>query len=209
MFIEMVQTDPGQYIGWIAIVGFSICVHEYAHAYTAYKFGDETAADEGHLTLNPVIQMGPMSLLMLVLIGIAWGMVPVDDSKLRDRRLAGVVAFAGPLSNLTLSLIFGGMLAVAAQTTGSTPVTHFLAVGAMTNGALFVLNMLPFPPLDGYQILASQIQAIRRLPPDIVRNASFVLLLLIFLTDFFGFIWSGGQAIATAFQRFWLLILPF
>lgn len=209
MFIEKAFENPALYIGWIVLVGFSICVHEYAHAYAAYRLGDDTAAEEGHLSLNPLVQMGPMSLVMLFLLGIAWGMVPVNTSRLKNARLAGVVAFAGPASNLVLSAIFSLAMVIVAHQAGTSPIVEFMSIGAVTNGALFVLNLIPIPPLDGYQIIASQSRAVRNLPPEIIRQASFILILLIFLTNLFTFVWIGGDAIAMTFEKFWLLLLPF
>ena len=78
MFIQYISTDPVFYFGWIVLAAFSICCHEYAHAYVALRVGDDTAARDGHLTLNPLVQMGFQSMLMLVFFGIAWGAVPVS-----------------------------------------------------------------------------------------------------------------------------------
>ena len=98
MFIEYFTTNPGFAITWIGIVMFSICLHEYAHAATALKLGDDTAANEGHLTLNPMIQMGLMSIIFLFIIGIAWGSVPVDERRLRGKYGPAIVAVASSRS---------------------------------------------------------------------------------------------------------------
>ncbi|MCO5045505.1 MAG: hypothetical protein M9935_09575 [Kiritimatiellae bacterium] len=82
-FISRIAEDPFYVVSWIVIVTFSICVHEFAHAWMALRLGDDTAAREGHLSLNPLIQMGWMSLMLLALFGIAWGSVPVDPRRLR------------------------------------------------------------------------------------------------------------------------------
>lgn len=77
LFITQLFEDPQRFFIWLLVVIFSICCHEFMHAWAALKQGDPTAADEGHLTLNPMKQMGPFSLVMLAVCGIAWGRVPV------------------------------------------------------------------------------------------------------------------------------------
>ena len=106
MFIQTMFRDPQMFFSQLLIVVFSICCHEYLHALTAYKLGDPTAAMRGHLTLNPLKQMGFISLLMLFFIGIAWGQVPVDTRNLRGKHAPALVAAAGPVTNLMLSLLF-------------------------------------------------------------------------------------------------------
>ncbi len=107
LFIFYMSESPAYYFSWVFSVMFSICVHEYAHAAMALHHGDDTASQRGHLTLNPLVQMGIRSLILLFVIGIAWGSVPVNLAKLRTRRSAAAVAFAGPLANLFLCVIFG------------------------------------------------------------------------------------------------------
>ena len=72
----------------------SICLHEYFHAQVAFWCGDDTAAHYGHLTLNPLRQMGWISLVMFFILGIAWGMVPVDRRRL-SKGQAALVSFSG------------------------------------------------------------------------------------------------------------------
>lgn len=154
MFIQQISIDPIYYFSWIFLAAFSICVHEYAHAAVAFRVGDDTAAREGHLTLNPLVQMGMRSLIMLAIFGIAWGAVPVNLSTVRRRSHRAMISLAGPLSNLLLCLIFS-LLMVIAQTVGADKAASFLFVGGAANGMLFVFNMLPVPVLDGFAILST------------------------------------------------------
>ena len=106
-FISYLGQDPLYYFSWVLAVMFSICVHEYAHAAVALRLGDDTAAREGHLSLNPFVQMGGSSIFMLLIIGIAWGAVPVNRARLRGRVMGeALVSLAGPLANLALALVF-------------------------------------------------------------------------------------------------------
>lgn len=209
MFINYLFEEPFFYVAWVLIVAFSICVHEYAHAYIALRLGDDTAAEEGHLSLNPFVQMGGMSLIMLVVIGIAWGAVPVSISRFRQRWAGAVVAVAGPLSNLVLSAIFS-LLFVGVMTFGGEGVGRelpmFFRVGAMANGVLFFLNMLPVPMFDGWSVFSYFIPGLGRVSPQSAQHISLVLILLIFLTPFGGFIWAVGGGIAEFLMALWGLL---
>ena len=104
MFISTLFSDPRAFATITLIVIFSICLHEYMHAWVALKMGDPTAALHGHLTMNPFKQMGLMSLIMLALIGIAWGQVPVNPDNLPTRKKRIAVALAGVCANIFLAI---------------------------------------------------------------------------------------------------------
>lgn len=162
-------------VSWAVWVIASICLHELAHGWVAIKHGDDTPILTGHMTWNPIVHMGPFSLIMFAFIGIAWGMMPINPSKLRGRYAESVVALAGPLMNLglaALSLLLlilwvpltQGQL-IPSVTVGhplSTNMRTFLHLGAMLNIVLLVFNMLPFPPLDGARIAMDVFPAYRR-----------------------------------------------
>lgn len=154
LFIERLF-GPGAESAWMQIflVIFSVCCHEYAHARVALWQGDSTAADEGHLTLNPLKQMGPLSLVMLAFIGIAWGAVPVNPSRMKHRYSDALVSFAGPATNLLLFLLMGAACFLVVWRHGSVVAVEFFKIGAVLNIVLFLFNLIPVPPLDGYSIL--------------------------------------------------------
>jgi Zn-dependent protease len=158
LFIQQAWTAPFDFFSWVLVVMFSICMHEYAHAATALRFGDDTAARAGHLSLNPLVQMGPTSLLMLALAGIAWGAVPVNPRLHRRRSDAARVAVSGPAANLALSAVFALALVLAIRLAdpGRLParVAQFLSLATEANAVLFVLNLLPLPMFDGWSVLA-------------------------------------------------------
>jgi Zn-dependent protease len=199
MFILDMIENPVFGICWITTIMFSICLHEYAHAITALKCGDDTAASQGHLSLNPAIQMGGMSILFLFLIGIAWGAVPVNESRMRHRLHPALVAFAGPLSNLILCALFA--LAWTAIHTMAPQLDHakyFLGIGSLVNGTLFCLNMLPIPPLDGWTVLAGFVPRMKHLSPQVLQNISFLLIALM-LFGALRFVSKGGEVISGFF----------
>jgi Zn-dependent protease len=130
--------------------------HEWAHAYVAYKFGDDTAKKQGRLTLNPLQHIDPFGTIMILIAGFGWARpVPVNRYQFKRPRLAGVlVSIAGPLSNLLLSVI-GLIIYIAILHAGKDPANflRFLVLFINLNMVLFIFNLLPFPPLDGYRIL--------------------------------------------------------
>ncbi len=158
---------PFLLVSWIVWVIGSIVLHELGHGWAAMACGDRTPVESGHMTWNPVVHMGWHSLLAFTIIGIAWGQMPVNPGRLRGRHADAKVAFAGPIMNLGLAataILLGGFwLAlgsghVVGSFTASPPVfadvQRFFMIGAGLNLLLFVLNMLPIPPLDGSRILA-------------------------------------------------------
>ncbi len=210
LFINILFEDPFFYMAWVLIVAFSICVHECSHAYSALRLGDDTAARQGHLSLNPFVQMGGMSLLMLVFIGIAWGSVPVSIERFRQRWAGALVAFAGPLSNLALSALFS-LLYMAVYSFGGENAGRellvFFRIGAMANGVLFFLNMLPVPMFDGWSVFSFFFPGMHRVGPQAGQNISLLLILLIFLTPLGNIIWAAGGGIAQFMMGFWGLFL--
>jgi Zn-dependent protease len=147
---------------FIAII-VAFTVHEYAHAYSAYRFGDPTAYKLGRVTLNPASHVSLLGLLFILLLGFGWARpVPVNRGNFRRPRLMGIAVSAlGPLSNLVLAVISaaaayavfsGGWVDSASpgvvQAVGLTfwYLTHI-------NVLLFLFNLIPLPPLDGYRIV--------------------------------------------------------
>ncbi|MGA1223693.1 MAG: site-2 protease family protein [Phycisphaerales bacterium] len=150
---------------------FSITMHELAHGWAALSQGDDTPRIYGRMTINPVVHMGWVSLILLALVGIAWGSMPTDPSKYRwGRRGRIIVSGAGPAMNVLLWLVcwigFGVVVVVAGGETGAsggTPavpggtmrqLAQFLMIGGMLNGMLALFNMLPVPPFDGASVAA-------------------------------------------------------
>ncbi|MBW7907718.1 MAG: site-2 protease family protein [Kiritimatiellae bacterium] len=205
-FISRIAEDPFYVVSWIVIVTFSICVHEFAHAWTALRLGDDTAAREGHLSLNPLIQMGWMSLMLLALFGIAWGAVPVDPRRLRTAARAAWVAAAGPLANLLLAFVFSGLMVAAAtllpESSRHVPV-YFFRFAAVANGVLCLFNLLPLPMFDGWTVMAAVIPPLRAVDPARVQSLSWLALFAVFATPTGAWLWKGGSLLAGKMMLGW------
>ncbi len=149
---------PLSLIPYVAItLIFAFTFHEFAHAYVAYKFGDDTAKKQGRLTLNPLKHLDPFGTILILIAGFGWARpVPVNRFFFKRPRLAGVlVSVAGPLSNLVLALI-GFAFAFGLDRFGlstSDNLYEFFQIFIQLNIVLFVFNLLPLPPLDGYRIV--------------------------------------------------------
>ena len=196
MFLRVLFSDPRSFAAMALIVIFSICIHEFFHAWVALKMGDSTAADHGHLTMNPFKQMGWLSLLMLALIGIAWGQVPVNPDNLPTRGKRIAVALSGVCSNLLLS---AGFLLLAALTIRIAPSQEFAAgmllYGSMINIVLFFINILPVPGLDGFLVAREFIHLRTQEAAEKANIVCFILMMLLF----FGFdhIYAVARQIVT------------
>jgi Zn-dependent protease len=144
-------------------LAMAFSVHEFAHAYTAYKFGDSTAKNHGRLTLSPLAHLDLLGTLLIFIAGFGWARpVPVNRYNFKNPRLAGIlVSFAGPLSNLMLaalgfavwySMMGFGILDMIPDWFAA-GFDQFFQIFIGLNVVLFIFNLLPFPPLDGYRII--------------------------------------------------------
>ena len=138
----------------------SLSVHEWAHAYSAYRLGDDTAARQGRLTLNPLAHIDWVGSVLLPMLGVPFGWakpVPVNPTrftrKVHMRTGMMMTAAAGPLSNFVLALgcivALGVMLRMSVD---NEPVRELLALGFGMNIGLAIFNLLPIPPLDGSRV---------------------------------------------------------
>ena len=163
-------------VSWAVWVILSICLHELSHGWAAIKLGDDTPIVTGHMTWNPLVHMGTFSIIIFVVIGIAWGLMPINPSKLRGKYAESIVALAGPMMNLALAMLALILLVLWVPLTQgelissitiakplSTNMQTFLALGAMLNIVLMVFNLLPIPPLDGGRIALNLIPSYRRM----------------------------------------------
>ena len=178
-------------MSWLVWVIASIVLHELGHGFAALWEGDTTPRDTGHLTINPIVHMGWFSIIALLIMGIAWGLMPVNPSRFRHgRRGWAVVAVAGPAVNLFLSGMCIVLCAVmirygpqAEPLAGN--LRMFLMVGGWLNVYLMLFNLMPVPPLDGSMILSGFSNTALRFfsKPGVQQFGLLVLFLAVFSTN--------------------------
>jgi Zn-dependent protease len=191
----VVVVDPQRIIHALLTVVtmvLSVTVHEYAHALAAHKLGDDYAAREGRLNLNPMSHADPVGTLlfpgMAALMGwggFGWGRpvpyIPGNLTRKYSMRAGeAIIAFAGPFANLIMGVICAGLL-IGLLRLGvigiDSPFVSLLDAMLDLNILLFFFNLLPVPPLDGSKIAAWLFGQRADKPLDAIANAGFVALI--------------------------------
>lgn len=184
-------------IFYVIVLIMSVVVHEFAHGYSAYLLGDNTARLSGRLTLNPLKHLDPFGSVILPLLliisqagfVIGWARpVPYNPDNLRNlRKGTFIVAFAGIFANLVLAVFFGLLMRFApgfgfdiSQFSAFYKITSIIV---LTNLVLAIFNLIPIPPLDGSKILFSALPARFRDIENFLEKWGMILLLffIIFL----------------------------
>ena len=171
----------------------ALTFHEYAHAYTAYRRGDDTARQLGRLSLNPLRHLDPLGTIMIFLVQFGWAKpVPVNPLRLNNPRKDMLwISAAGPLSNMVLALVSGLLLRTLFAIEGTQNIHTGTAMGLIIfmlimslkiNLALAIFNILPIAPLDGSKILSGLLPAgFAKLLSTLERYGPFILIGLIII----------------------------
>ncbi len=185
--------------GWIV----SLCLHEFGHALAAYLGGDTSVREAGYLTLNPLRYTHPLLSLILPVffllmggIGLPGGAVYIRTGALRSTRWEAMVSAAGPLGTLIFCLLisipfyFDWQSWTTAENFYLWPALAFLGFLQVT---ALLFNLLPIPPLDGFQLLATQLPPAMRQRLLGLGNIGFFLILFLF---------SRNNPVSEGFWRF-------
>jgi len=161
----MFSLQPATLIARVIVLVIAFSVHEFAHAWTATQYGDETPRRFGRLTLNPLAHLDPIGSLLLLVAGFGWAKpVPVDGYFLQRRSPAALmwVSIAGPLSNLAMAILAAipfrmGLLSLeeAFMPAGSIlpSLSKIFMEFVAINLILMLFNLIPLAPLDGEKVL--------------------------------------------------------
>jgi len=179
-FIEMIKIMPAAIIG--------LTVHEFSHAYTAFRLGDDTAKDQGRLTLNPLKHIDWMGFFLIVIAGFGWAKPVIfnPDNLKHKHRDEILISIAGPLSNLVIALLFFMVARVLFffeyfnNTDFGLGVVNLIVVWGVINISLFIFNLLPLPPLDGSHLYLTFLKETNpRLMMNLYKYGTLALLFLI------------------------------
>ncbi|WP_010270397.1 site-2 protease family protein [Paenibacillus senegalensis] len=181
---------PWEYIPFVFLVLLiAFTLHEFAHAFAADRFGDPTPRSMGRVTLNPRVHLDVLGTILIFLVGFGWAKpVLVNRGNFKHpRRMSIIVSLVGPLSNLLVAFVgltFVYMFAHFGWLEGMNPgvasaVQTFLSLLVYLNIILFLFNLLPLPPLDGYRILQELLPTGIRIKLQQYEQWSIFLLLLI------------------------------
>ena len=149
----------------VPAVLLAITVHEFGHAFAAYKLGDDTPLRQGRLSLNPLDHVDPLGIAMLLFAHIGWGKPVQVDPRNYNRNISvekadAIVSFAGPLMNFITAIIFALIYCAIIKFAKISFITSNIGIIIIAivsyivtmNIGLGIFNMIPLPPLDGSKI---------------------------------------------------------
>jgi Zn-dependent protease len=175
------DTTFAQVVGIAVALVIGITFHEFSHAFTADQLGDHRPRALGRVSLSPTAHIDPIGALVFVLAGFGWGKpVPVNVYALRPGRVGmAMVAAAGPIANVivaVLAAVVFRVMNIAGVGGFALEVMYFVV---LYNLLLAVFNLLPIPPLDGYNVVLAFVPA--RTAFTIQRYSQYGVLLLLLL----------------------------
>lgn len=152
MILNLIN-NPLIFLAYLVSFFVSLTLHEAAHAWAAYKLGDNTAKEMGRLSLNPLKHIDPWGAIFFFIAGFGWGNpVQFNPARLKNpKRDSILVALAGPAANLILAIFFSLIYRLFPA---SDAIGQFLTLLVSINIIWMIFNLLPIPPLDGSHILA-------------------------------------------------------
>ena len=185
--IAQIFQNPLQLLYTLPAILIGLTVHEWAHAYAAYRLGDPTARNLGRMTLNPLAHVDIFGFLMLILVGFGWAKpVPVNPRNFKNyKRDDIIVSLAGIFTNLVVAFLFSFVYVAGILKWGlGTNEAFSTIIGSVItiNLALALFNLIPIYPLDGSHVAESLLM--RKIPRVFLflrQYGQYILLVLLFL----------------------------
>ncbi|MCL2111167.1 MAG: site-2 protease family protein [Clostridiales bacterium] len=203
--------NPAQWLQHTLImlpaIVIGITLHEFAHAYAAWKLGDKTPQKQGRITLNPLAHIDPIGLITLIFVGFGWGRpVQVNPYAFKGNRRAAslIVNVAGVITNFIVAFLCTATLFFVRDPILFMVLYNIVAINLM----LMIFNLLPVPPLDGFGII-TELFDLRRFSwyAPLYNNGTFILLALIIFGITGMLLGPAMGSLLTSFQKFWAMIL--
>ena len=168
-----------------AVIGLT--VHEFAHAYTAYRLGDNTAKDDGRLTLNPLKHIDWLGFFLIIIAGFGWAKpVSFNPNSLKNKHRDEIlISIAGPISNFVIAILFFVLARVLYSidffnSAFGLQVINLIMTWGVINFSLFIFNLIPIPPLDGSHLYLAYLKDINpTLMMNMYKYGTLVLLAII------------------------------
>lgn len=188
--VSLLLTLPGVIV--------AITFHEFAHAFAAYKLGDDTPKMQGRLNLNPVSHMDPIGFVLLIFAHIGWGKPVQINPRNFDRKHSmsageAIVSVAGPAMNFVLAIVFtilyfviGKFFTAFAISQIGAYVMIMIETAAIVNVGLGVFNLIPLPPLDGSKIFRNFMSYNVKTWLDKYQNYFYIAFLTLWITGLAG-----------------------
>lgn len=178
----------------------AIGLHEAAHAFVAYKLGDNTAKLQGRLSVNPLKHIDPIGFICLFLFHFGWAKpVPINPNNFKGNKKRGIVltALAGPVMNLIVAFVFAIILYVVAAFCGMHATSSWVSTALLmiyyvvvVNVSLAVFNLIPVPPLDGSKIFGGLLPYKYYYKMEEYQNIITIIMMLLLFTGVLGWIIS-------------------
>ncbi len=171
----------------------ALSVHEAAHAYSAYKCGDPTARNLGRMTLDPTKHLDPIGTICLIFFRFGWAKpVPINSRNFKHpRRDDVIVSLSGIIANFILSFIVAGILFACFGLGFFNDIFIRIMIPIMSlNITLGIFNILPIPPLDGFQLISNTVARKNFKVLSVLNRYGFIIVLVLLLTGVIGYLLS-------------------
>jgi len=201
--ISGLMDDIVSVIYMLPAIAIALSFHEFGHAWVADFWGDDTPARDGRVTLDPRAHIDLMGLVSLLLIHFGWGRpVRINPQRFKDRRAGLItVGLAGVTMNFLTALLFGGFIKLlytfAADFSATSPGVILISIFfnvVYINISLMLFNLLPVPPLDGFNVIAEVFRLYNTKFYAFVRSNSYWILLVMIIFNIPSLILSGPMS---------------